>query len=225
MNNKIYIYNHGSKINPPSTVDIFPTEIISGKSIKELHDQILKNSNLFCVFTKLEDSNDIIVPLEENKLELEKILKILNIENKNIKVIKSSVYYTDKCKKNIIISDTANLLDNQLSSILLMYAELVNVSIDSAKVTKAVSVNFKNTKSEMYRVVNTRTSKVLIKVPKLEDAKRICNQNPCCVVMDSSKRVIHKSTFSKVPVPNKNTKTIVKSRSYYELNNGAKFTL
>lgn len=208
MTNKIYFYNHNTSINIPEKIDKFPTIVLNGDSIGRVLEQIADKSLLFCVFTN-SIKYDFVVPSETEAKTVEKMLKTVgyNIEDIKINVASRSMWYSQKTKKNIIISGNIPF-DDKLQSFFLVYLDLLNASLsEDDNKPRVKTIKYSNT-SSMYYIMNTRTKRILMKSPVLEDAKRICNENPCCVVKNAKGEIVHKSTFSRVAIPNNKPKMI-----------------
>lgn len=207
MTNKIYFYNHNTSINIPEKIDKFPVSVLTGDSIGKVLDQIADRSLVFCVFTN-SIKYDFVVPSETEVSIVEKMLKTVgyDMENITINVAPRSMWYSQKTKKNIIISGNIPF-DDKLQSFFLVYLDLLNLSIEDNTKPRVKTVNFVN-KSSMYYIINTRTKKILMKTPRIEDAKKVCNENPCCVVKTAKGEIIHRSTFSRVTIPNNKPKMV-----------------
>ena len=204
--NNIYMYDNHTGVIIPSKIDTLPIVVLSGATVGDLHKAIEPHSKLFCVFTTLKDA-DIIVPSEEEANIVKRILDMNQSKEYKVEVKESVSWYTDKVDKNIIIS--GDLMDEKMiSSFFTIYLDLlkdINKGISRIKEVK----QFVSTNREIYYVMNTRTNKITIKVPRLEDAKRICNENPCLVVKNRQGKIIHKSTYGRVKLIKKD-----KSKTY-----------
>lgn len=200
--NKLYMYDNNTGIIIPNKIGTVPIEVLTADSVKGLHNLIENRSKLFCVFTHVPDA-DIVVPNEHEVNIVKKILE-LDSSGKEYNVIaKASVsWYTDKAEKNIIISDSVKMDDKMFSSFFTIYLDMLkDINKGVSRVQEVKSQH--PTRPDIYYVVNTRTNKINIKVPKLDDAKKICDQNPCLVVKDKTGRVVYKSKFGKVKLINK----------------------
>ena len=200
--NKLYMYDNNTGIIIPNKIGTVPIEVLTADSVKGLHNLIENRSKLFCVFTHVPDA-DIVVPDEHEVNIVKKILE-LDSSGKEYNVIaKASVsWYTDKAEKNIIISDSVKMDDKMFSSFFTIYLDMlkdINKGVSRVQEVKTQHP----TRPDIYYVVNTRTNKINIKVPKLDDAKKICDQNPCLVVKDKTGKVVYKSKFGKVKLINK----------------------
>ena len=200
--NKLYMYDNNTGIIIPNKIGTVPIEVLTADSVKGLHNLIENRSKLFCVFTHVPDA-DIVVPDEHEVNIVKKILE-LDSSGKEYNVIaKASVsWYTDKAEKNIIISDSVKMDDKMFSSFFTIYLDMlkdINKGVSRVQEVKTQH----STRPDIYYVVNTRTNKINIKVPKLDDAKKICDQNPCLVVKDKTGKVVYKSKFGKVKLINK----------------------
>ena len=199
--NKIYMYDNNTGVVIPKKIDTVPIEVLTANSVSGLHKLIEPHSELFCVFTNIPNA-DIIVPSEEEANIVKRILSMNQSSEYKVEVKESVSWYTDKVDKNIIISGSL-MNEKMISSFFTIYLDLlkdINKGVPRVKEIKQHNPNFK----EMYYVVNIRTSKITIKVPRLDDAKRICDENPCLVVKDRKGKVLHTSNFGKVKLINKN---------------------
>lgn len=198
--NNIYMYDNHTGVTIPSKIDTLPITVLTGNTVSDLHKAIEPYSKLFCVFTTIKDA-DIIVPTEEEANIVKRILDMNQSKEYKVEVKESVSWYTDKVDKNIIIS--GDLMDEKMiSSFFTIYLDLlkdINKVISRIKEVK----QFVSNNREIYYVMNTRTNKVTIKVPRLEDAKRICNENPCLVVKNRQGKIIYRSNYGKVKLVKK----------------------
>ena len=208
MTNKIYFYNHNTSVNIPEKIDDkFPISILTGDSINKVLNQISDKAAIFCVYTN-SIKYDFVVPSETEAAIVEKMLKTVGYDTESIQinVAAKSMWYSPKAKKNIIISG-AIPFDNKLESFFLLYLDLLNKSLEEDNKIRVRTVKYVNSNS-MFYIMNTRNKKILMKTPNIEDAKRVCNENPCCVVKNNKGEVVHRSMFSRVTVPNNKPKMI-----------------
>ena len=150
-----------------------------------------------------------IIPNNEVSYEKQNVVAgksavIKKIIAKSGEVVKELNTYVNK--GDIIISGNIPF-DDKLQSFFLVYLDLLNLSIEDNTKPRVKTVNFVN-KSSMYYIMNTRTKKILMKTPRIEDAKKVCNENPCCVVKTAKGEIIHRSTFSRVTIPNNKPKMV-----------------
>jgi hypothetical protein len=169
---------------------------------------ILNKSSMLCVFTKLKDV-DFIVSTEK---DAEKLRGILNFGNYNytVEAKKSSVWYTNKVDKNIIISDSVDFDANKISYLLAIYLNFINP--DGTPVKKA---------GELYIVKNTRNSKEICKTPKYEEAVSVCDKSPCTVIIKrSTQEIVYRSQYGRVPINYTLNNTRSKFKNKIRLNIG-----
>ena len=50
----------------------------------------------------------------------------------------------------------------------------------------------------MYSVQNTRNGEIIIKTPNKEEAIKVCDKSPCCVIKTRDNNIVYKSRFGKV---------------------------
>lgn len=197
---KIYMFDNNTGIDMPEKIDTRKVEVLLGSVISDIHKLIENNSSMFCVFTHIKEY-DIVVPTVK---ELTKLKEILNFGGYNFRICNSpnSVWYTNKVKKNIIISDTIDLNKEKLSTLLAMYLNLIDNNGKS--IPKS---------SELYIIKNTRNSNIIDKTPDYQAAINICDTSPCTVIIKrSTNEIIYKSKYGRVSIP------------YTQKNTGAKFT-
>ena len=221
--NKLYMYDNNTGIIIPNKLGTVPIEVLIADSVKGLHNLIENKSKLFCVFTHIPDA-DIIVPNEHEVSIVKKILELDSSDKEYVVIAKSSVsWYTDKVEKNIVISDSVKMDDKMFSSFFTIYLDMlkdINKGVSHVQEVKTQ----RTIRPDIYYVVNTRTNKINIKVPKLDDAKKICDQNPCLVVKDKTGKVIYKSKFGKVKLINKAKPKTINSLTTIDDRSSAKRT-
>ena len=206
---KIYMFDNNTGREIPEKIDTQKVDLLLGSTVTDIHNNILNKSSMLCIFTKIADS-DFIVPTEK---EAERLRGILDFGNYNytVEVKKSSIWYTNKVDKNIIISDSVKLDVNKLSYLLAIYLNFINP--DGSPIRKP---------GELYIVKNTRNSKEICKTPKYDEAISVCNQSPCTVIIkNSTQEVIYKSQYGKVPV----TYTLNNTKSKFKNKIGIKFNV
>ena len=192
---KIYAYDNFTGREVPTKIGTFPVEMVLGSTVSEIHNRIQK-CQLFFVFTKIQDA-DFIVPHEYDKKTLEKVLDFGSY-NFNIKVSDSSIWYTKKADKNMLISDTIDLDTSKLATLLSFYLKEVEQKKKEEGRAKV---------REGYAVKNTRNSKISLITPHFDEAIRECDLNPCCVVINRAGEIVYKSSYGKVAVPKPYPKT------------------
>ena len=174
---KIYMFDNNTGIDMPEKIDTRKVEVLLGSVISDIHKLIENNSSMFCVFTHIKEY-DIVVPTIK---ELTRLKEILNFGGYNFRICNSpnSIWYTNKVKKNIIISDTIDLNKEKLSTLLAMYLNLID----------------NNGKS-------IPKSSELDKTPDYQAAINICDTSPCTVIIKrSTNEIIYKSKYGRVSIP------------------------
>lgn len=187
MNVRICIYDNGTGIDIPSKINTFPVEVMLGTTIKEVHNSA-GNCQLFGVFTHLPN-NDFVVPTEEDKKLLQKVLKFGGKDYK-VDCKPDSMWYNSLAYKNIIISDSVHLSKDDLSILIMMYIDEINM-LKKEKASKP---------STMYIVKNTRNSNEIIRTPNYSEATAICDKSPCTVIVNRDGDILYKSRFGRVAV-------------------------
>lgn len=197
-NPTIYMYDNATGIDIPLQIDTYQVELLLGSTVSEIHKSILP-CKLFCVFTPIADA-DFIVQSKEDEQILSDTIKF---GKRNFKVItrESSIWYSDKASKNIIISDTVNIPQAELISILRLYLNEVSLRKIEA---------YKRQRQEIYSVINTRRNTILLKTPFIQEAKALCDKNPCCIIVDNKDTEIYKSAFGRKSIPYKQNNHVAK---------------
>ena len=184
---KIYMFDNNTGREMPEKINTQKVDLLLGSTVTDIHNAIINKSSMLCIFTKINDNIDFIVPTEK---EAEKLREILDFGNYDyiVEAKKSSVWYTNKVDKNIIISDNVKLNANKISYLLAIYLNYIN--IDGSSIKKP---------GELYIIKNTRNSNEIYKTPKYEEAISICNKSPCTVIIKrSTQEIIYKSQYGKV---------------------------
>ena len=227
VSNKLYMYLYNVDMEIPDKIETIPIELLLGSTVSELHKQIQNNSKLFAVFAKLDNAH-IIVPSEKEASIVKKILSTLGSNGEydefSIDIKPTLVWYTDKVEKNIIISTSTNWNSRVINSFFSLYLEIFSTEVKKLNTSRVVEKK----KSELYKVINIRSGKLLIKVPRLQDAIDICNRNPCCIVRNASNEIVHRSMYGKVKVPNNKVKVLqnpLKKNVTEEGRRAAKFSI
>ena len=187
---RVYMFDNNTGIHLPEKIGVNKVNVLLGNNVSDIHKSIIKDSTLFCVFTKIKDIN-FIVPTEQEANILKEILKFGKYEY-TVDFKQSSVWYSSNAKINIVISDNIDMTAEEISSMLSMY------------ITKVFNDTNKNIKkyAGIYIVKNTRNSKIIHSTPDYEDAKSVCDKNPCTVIMKKGKyEVLYKSKYGKVAIP------------------------
>jgi hypothetical protein len=200
---KIYFYNNYTNLPLPEKIDVYPVSNLLGDTIEDIKSKINPNTNLFCVFTHIQDA-DIVVPNDEDK---DIIQMILNRSGRKevVETKTESIWYCDKVEKTIIFSDTCKFLAADINSILYNFLKMTDV------------LNQRNIKPvEMYIVQNTRNSEVLIKTPNKEEAISVCDKNPCCVIKTRDETIIYRSRYGRTSL----TSSIRRAKAKQSQSNG-----
>ncbi len=206
---KIYMFDNNTGREIPEKINTQKVDLLLGSTVTDIHNSIINKSSMLCVFTKLNDA-DFIVPTEKDAEKLRNILDFGSY-NYNVEVRKSSIWYTNKVDKNIIISDNVKLEVNKLSYLLAIYLNFINP--DGSSVKKP---------GELYIVKNTRNSNEICKTPRYEEAISVCDKSPCTVVIKrSTQEVVYKSQYGKVPI----TYTLNNTKSKFKNKIGIKFNV
>ena len=198
MNTKICMFDNNTGKDIPTKIDVYPVTIILGSTVNEVHEKA-GSCSLFGVITHLSDDMDIIVSNENDKKSIESILKFGN-KKCNVELQESSMWYNKKATKNIIISDSINLSNEDLSLVLSMYIK--DISLEKKK----------NTPVEMYIVKNSRSSKEILRTPNISDAKRICDTTPCGVVVTRDNKVVYNARYGRASTNIKKSTQSFKSK-------------
>ncbi len=186
---KIYMFDNNTGREIPEKINTQKVDVLLGSTITDIHKNIINKSSMLCIFTKIKDS-DFIVPTEKEATQLREILDFGNYDYK-VEVKSTSVWYTNKVDKNIIISDNVNIPANKIAYLLAIYLNFINK--DGSNIKKP---------GNLFIVKNTRNSKIIYKTPKYTEAVSICDQNPCTVIIkQSTNEVVYKSQYGKVAVP------------------------
>lgn len=188
---KIYMFDNSTGVDIPRNIDVYQVELLLGAIVSEIHNRITP-CKLFCVFTPISEA-DIIVQSESDR---ELMSSTLQFGKRNYTVIakESSIWYSDKAKKNIIISNTVQLPASELASLLRLYLNEVDIKTRNDE---------KNKKIEIYTVINTRRNVVLEKTPDLREAVLLCDKNPCCIIINREQEEIYRSAYGHKPIPYK----------------------
>ena len=181
---KIYVYDNATGINIPQRVDVYPVELLLGSTISEIHTNINNDCKLFCVFTPIS-SADIIV---QSKSDLEILSATLKFGKYSftIEMQESSIWYSNNAEKNIIFSNTVDLPSTEIEAILKLYLNELNLK---------KKIETKRKRIEMYTVINTRRNNILLKTPNFQEAKYMCDQNPCCIIVNRDYEEIYRSSY------------------------------
>lgn len=180
---KIFFYNNHTNFDIPKKINTYPVDVIFGNTMSEVK-AIINNCQLYVVYTHLADC-DIAVPTQQDKDFIQGILNFT--KRKEIVAVKDSIWYSENADRNIIISDTCDFLLADITAILTTYLHKVD------------EFNKKNIKPvEMYSVQNTRNGEIIIKTPNKEEAIKVCDKSPCCVIRTRDNNIVYKSRFGKV---------------------------
>ena len=186
---KIYMFDNNTGREIPEKIDTQKVDVLLGSTVADIHNNISNKSTMLCIFTKIKDI-DFIVPTEKEAENLRGILDFGNYDYK-VEAKATSVWYTNKVDKNIIISDNVDLSANKIAYLLAIYLNFINK--DGSNVKKP---------GNLYLVKNTRNSKIIYKTPKYAEAVSICNENPCTVIIDQrNNEVIYRSQYGRVQTP------------------------
>jgi len=188
---KIYAYNNNTELDLPEKIGSTVVDYLVGKSVSEIQKSISSSATMFIVFTHIE-SADIIVPNQDDADTIQSILSMSKLAGAKIRVNPTSIWYSKKAKKNIIISDTFKASILELSGLLLTF------------VADTIAEERKSRK--MYKVKNTRNSKVILTTPIYNNAKLKCDSTPCTVILDETGTTVYVSKYGKVAIPPKKEK-------------------
>ena len=184
----IYAYNNHTESSLPNKIGNITVNYLLGKTVSDVHSNIKPNSTLFIVFTHL-DSADIAVSNEEDAEVLRSLLSVSKFPEATVSVNEKSLWYSTNAKKNVIISDTLTMSALELSGLFLSFLSDTLLAERSSK--------------NMYKVKNTRNSKVILTTPLYEQAVSKCDAIPCTVIIDNTNTIVYKSKYGKVSIPPK----------------------
>ena len=182
---RICMFDNNTGAEIPSIINTFPVDLILGNSVNEIHNN-MNQCQLFCVFTHLNDY-DFVVQNDSDKEILDSIIHFSG-RPYSTSVKSSSIWYSKKAERHLIISDSVKLNEKDLSVILSLFLTQIE-SQRKSKSTKPVT---------MYFVINTRNSKEIIRTPNYNEAAIVCDKSPCTEICDRDGNVIYKSKFGKV---------------------------
>ena len=200
MGTKIYMFDNHTGKEFPIKIGTTPVEGLLAPSISELHNLILKDSRMFCVYTTLKDF-DIVVPTLEDKTILE-ALSSFGKYNFRIKVESESIWYTKRVWKNIIISGDIDLETKEIATLLNLYiSTCLEMQKSSEKKLK-----------DIFIVKNIRNGKEIFRTPIRQEAIKICDQNPCNIIINREGELLYNSKFGRVTPNSKNHTKVYKSK-------------
>lgn len=200
--NSIFAFDNGTGMDIPEKVDVYPVSILLGSSVADVKANVPSTAKIFCVFTKLQDDYGFVVKTEEHAERLRKILTFGKIRY-TVGVQPSSMWYTD-AGINLIVSSTCKLRADQIAMII---SAMCGITAEDGTAVK------KNT-SEMYMIVNIRNSKIIYRTTKYTEAVKVCDRNPCCIVLKrGSDQIVYKSMYGKVTVPSSSETQMSKYRA------------
>lgn len=195
-NIKIFAYDNNTGKDIPSKIDVFPVDLLLGKSVSEIHSSITP-CQMFCVFTNV-DGVDFVVRTEDEKRILQVAINFARLPY-TVEARENSIWYSNKADINIIISDSVNMKAKDMSTLLSLFLSEMKAFRKSEDKKKM---------GEIFIVCNARSGTELLRTPNMDEAVSVCNKNPCCVVLNREEKVVYKSAFGKVAVPyNSNTHT------------------
>lgn len=208
MSIKIFMYDNNTGRDIPSKVGSFPVDMVLGSTVSEIHNTVTE-CQLFCVFTPIADS-DFVVPTKDDQDILTRALGFGNYDY-SVSVKESSIWYSDKAEKNIVISNKVGLSDVKLSTLLMIY-------LNEIEAKKRAEGKIK--KSEVYFVCNTRNGNEIIRTPSMDEAISVCDKHPCSAVLNRKEEIVYRSSFGKVAVPYNSKTHTAQHKAKYAINNG-----
>ena len=121
---KIYMFDNNTGREIPEKINTQKVDLLLGSTVEEIHKLIIPKSSMLCIFTKIKDF-DIIVPTENDANILRDFLNFGHY-NYTVGVVKSSIWYSDKVSKNIIISDSVDMNKENIAFLLAVYLNFIN---------------------------------------------------------------------------------------------------
>lgn len=208
-NIKIFAYDNNTGKDIPAKIDVYPVDLLLGSKISEIHESIVP-CQMFCVFTPIEGV-DFVVKTKEERDILQSAIKFAKLPY-TAEVRENSIWYSNKADTNIIISNSVSMGAKDMSTLLSIYLSGVKTYRKKEEVKK---------RNEIYIVCNARSGTELIRTPVMDEAVRVCNKNPCCVVLNREEKVIYRSNFGKVAIPyDSRTHTARYKAEHFKRNDG-----
>lgn len=185
--------NEGKTFDSINGVTI--TKIIAN-SAKEVATKVLTGSDGLIYYSNAPKT-DFVVPNESSREYLQGILEVGQLDF-TISVQNSEIF-TTKCKQCICINTNIDIDISMLKYIVTLYFGIMSSKANESTVAEDNDiVHIYNVKEKNYRVKNVRNGNILYSSKRLELCQKMCDSNPCCIIIDENNTIVYKSKYGKV---------------------------